>query len=244
MSDSLVLCYHALSDDFPVGFSTRPALFEAHLHWLRRLGYHGVTFSQAVNGAGRRAVAITFDDAYRSVLDRGLPILDRIGWPATVFAPTDFIGSPGPMSWPEIQPWIGGPHEHELLALDWDSLRELADRGWEIGSHTCSHPHLTLIDDGRLADELDGSRERCEEALGRACTTLAYPYGDVDDRVVRAADRARYHAAAALPARPHPAQLLEWPRVGVYAKDGLPRFALKAAAAARRARLAAQAGRP
>jgi peptidoglycan/xylan/chitin deacetylase (PgdA/CDA1 family) len=234
--DTLVLCYHALSETFPAALSTTPARFERHLDLLARRGYRGVTFSEAVSRPVGRTVAVTFDDAYQSVLELGLPILGHLGWPGTMFAPTDFIGSPEPMCWPGIEQWLGGPHERELLPMSWGDLAELAGLGWEVGSHTCSHPRLTRLDDAALARELADSRARCEDMLRLPCPTLAYPYGDVDARVVAATARAGYDRAAALPRRPHSESPLEWPRVGVYGKDGGPRFTLKAMPLVRRLR--------
>jgi peptidoglycan/xylan/chitin deacetylase (PgdA/CDA1 family) len=240
--DTLVLCYHAISPTWPADLSTTPELFERQLQRVAARGYRGVTFSDAVAGrGGGKRVAVTFDDAYRSVIELARPILDRLGMPATVFAPTAWIGRDEPMSWPGIDNWVGGEHEGELLAMSWEQLRELAAGGWEIGSHTVSHPHLTQIGDDELEVELRDSKSACEAGLGGPCATIAYPYGDVDARVVAAAGRAGYAAAAALPPRWHAERALEWPRVGVYYGDDERRFALKASPLVRRVR--ALAGR-
>lgn len=45
-----------------------------------------------------RPAVVTFDDGYRSVLTRGLPVLERLEIPATVFVVTDAIGS-GRLLW-------------------------------------------------------------------------------------------------------------------------------------------------
>jgi peptidoglycan/xylan/chitin deacetylase (PgdA/CDA1 family) len=172
-------------------------------------------------------VAITFDDGFRSVLELAFPSLQLVGWPATLFVPTEHVGRPGPMKWAGIDRWIGGEHERELHALRWDEIRELAEAGWEIGSHTRTHPHLTRLEDGALANELVGSRERCEAEVGRPCLTIAYPYGDVDARVAAAAREAAYAAAAALPKRMTRPSPCLWPRVGIWHRDGGARFRLK-----------------
>jgi peptidoglycan/xylan/chitin deacetylase (PgdA/CDA1 family) len=126
------------------------------------------------------------------------------------------------MSWPGIEEWSDGPHNEELLCLTWDGLGELAERGWEVGSHTRSHPRLPQVDDRALADELAGSRELMAEKLG-SCDSIAYPYGDSDERVVRATASAGYSAACTLTGLPHEARPLSWPRVGVY-PDNRPLF--------------------
>jgi peptidoglycan/xylan/chitin deacetylase (PgdA/CDA1 family) len=111
--------------------------------------------------------------------------------------------------------------------MSWEELRGLADGGWEIGSHTCSHPRLTQIDDDALERELTVSREVCAERMGRPCESIAYPYGDHDDRVVEATGRAGYSAAGTLPARVETGGPLRYPRVGVYYGDSLLRFRAK-----------------
>jgi peptidoglycan/xylan/chitin deacetylase (PgdA/CDA1 family) len=141
------------------------------------------------------------------------------------------------MAWDGIDQWIGGPHEHELRCLGWNELGELAEAGWEVGSHTRSHPRLTRLDDSTLADELEGSRTACEQALGRPCRSIAYPYGDVDARVTGAAGIAGYTVGAALPeGRFSEGDRLDWPRVGVYNGDDLHRFRLKLSPLVRRLR--------
>jgi peptidoglycan/xylan/chitin deacetylase (PgdA/CDA1 family) len=229
VSDFLVLCYHAVSERWPADLSLTPGALERQLGLLAGRGYEGVTFTEGV--AGRRpekAVAVTFDDAYRSVLTLGAPILARLGWPATVYVPTDHAGAERPMSWPGIDQWLGGEFEHELVAMSWAELRGLAAEGWEIGSHTCSHPHLTELDDAALAHELRRSLEICEERLERPCESIAYPYGDHDARVVAATRAAGYRAAGTLPSRMDARDPFRWPRVGIYHGDSLRRFRAKA----------------
>ncbi len=205
-----------------------------------RRGYRGCTFSEAVaQPPGSRTLAVTFDDAYRSVLTLALPILARLGLPGTVFVPTAFAGKDHPMAWPGIDEWVGGPHEHELLPLRWEELRGLHDSGWEIGSHTATHPRLSTLDNAALASELGESKTACEDRLGVPCVSIAYPYGDVDARVAQAAKDAGYERGAALPSRFHTPRPLEWPRVGVYHADTPWRFRLKASRLARQWRSSA-----
>jgi peptidoglycan/xylan/chitin deacetylase (PgdA/CDA1 family) len=235
VTPALVLCYHAVSVDWPAPLSVTPEALERQLHLLTRRGYTGASFGRAVSdGLDGRTVVVTFDDAYLSVLEEAKPILDAAGVPATVFVPTDYPDHPErPMAWDGIDQWLGGPHERELRPMSWDQVRGLADAGWEIGSHTCSHPRLTSLSDTDLARELTESRAVLEERLGRPCTTLAYPYGDHDSRVVEATRAAGYSAAGTLPGRLPRPERLAWPRVGVYHVDDERRFRLKVSATMR-----------
>jgi peptidoglycan/xylan/chitin deacetylase (PgdA/CDA1 family) len=238
---ALVLCYHAVSGEWPSSLAVSPERLREQLGRLLAAGYEGATFSQVARGdAPRRALAVTFDDGYRSNLELGLPVLRELGLPATVFVPTAHVGSERPMSWPGIEQWVGTEHEGELIPLSWGELRELQGHGWEVGSHTVTHPHLPALDDESLARELSVSKADCERELGTACATLAYPYGDHDDRVATAASEAGYQAAAMLAMGPESA--FRWPRVGVYPPDSRTRFAVKTSPAVRALRSSA-AGR-
>jgi peptidoglycan/xylan/chitin deacetylase (PgdA/CDA1 family) len=237
MGDTLVLCYHAVSEEWDAPLSVTPERFEAQLARLARRGYRGVTASEALaNRDDGRVVAITFDDAFRSVLELAAPILAPFEMVATVFAPTGFIGSGSPMSWPEIDRWRGGPSEHELLPLAWDELRALVGLGWEVGSHTVTHPRLPKLGPPELRGELEESKAACEREIGVSCASVAYPYGDHNRTVVEAAAAAGYRFGLTLPPRLHAAQPLRWPRVGVYYGDDLHRFALKTSRVVRRVR--------
>jgi len=246
LADVLVLCYHALSPTWTAALSTTPDRFERQISRLIRRGYRGMTFTEAVASPRRgRVLVVTFDDAYRSVIELGRPILDHFGLPATVFAPTDFIDAEGPVHWPGVDGWLGGLHERELSRMSWAELQTLRNAGWEIGSHTGSHPHMTGIDDRALEDELRRSKAACERHLGGPCTSLAYPYGDVDARVVAATARAGYRAAAALPeGRLGSRNALMWPRIGIYRLDGDLRFRLKISPMIRRLRGSPAPGLP
>jgi peptidoglycan/xylan/chitin deacetylase (PgdA/CDA1 family) len=238
MGDLLVLCYHAVSERWPASLSVTPEAFERQLHLLCRRGFRGATFDRAVSQrSDPRTVAVTFDDAYLSVVELAKPILDAAGFPATVFVPTNFPSSAGqPMAWEGIDTWLGGPYERELRPTSWEQLGMLADAGWEIGSHTCSHPRLTSLGDEELGRELIESRSIVAERLGRPCDTLAYPYGDHDERVLEATRIAGYGLAGTLPGRLSPVSRLAWPRVGIYHRDDERRFRLKTSAALRRLR--------
>ena len=237
MSDLVVLCYHAVSPDWPAPLSVRPDELERQLTFLSRRGYRGVTVSEALDAPSGRMVAVTFDDAYRSVLELAKPILERLGMCGTVYVPTDWPDRGEPMTWPGIAHWAGGPHEDELRCLSWDELGGLADAGWEVGSHTCTHPRLAeLATEAEIAAELTGSREVCEERLGRPCRSVAYPYGSYDERVVQAAAAAGYDYGLTLPHGLRGPRPLAWPRIGIYNADRSYRWRLKLSPTIRRAR--------
>lgn len=238
MRDVLVLCYHAVSTRWPAHLSVAPDALEAQVAYLLRRGYRGTTFSRAVTDeAGGRQLVITFDDGFQSVQDLAFPVLSQLGVPATLYVPTGFMDGGQRLAWPGIDEWQGTEHEPELAAMAWDGVRELRDAGWEIGAHTHTHPRLTQVDDAQLADELERSRAICSEQLGEPCRSIAYPYGDVDERVVAAAGAAGFETGATLPETAEHARPLAWPRVGVYRYESLSRVKRHCSWTLRRAQL-------
>lgn len=195
-----------------------------------------------------KTLVVSFDDAYRSVLRDGFPVLARLGIPGTVFVPTAFASSAEPMAWSGMDEWMGTPFEQELAPMSWDELRRLRDAGWEIGSHTRTHPDLSCLDDAAVAAELRGSREECEREIERPCLALAYPFSSYEPRVKEIARRAGYRAAVTLDNElaiprgampilpgtvPDPYETL---RAGIYRGDGWARFLAKTSPLARRLR--------
>jgi peptidoglycan/xylan/chitin deacetylase (PgdA/CDA1 family) len=228
VTDVLVLCYHAVSPTWGAELSVTPEALEGHISYLLRHGWRAATFADAVlKRPSPRTLAITFDDAFASVKTYAAPMLAWFGVPATVFAPTAFMSDRTKLAWPGIDHWRATADADELTAMDWGDLGELVELGWEIGSHTRTHRRLTELDDDRLVLELAESREECARRLGGTCRSVAYPYGDVDDRVAEAARRAGYQAGAALSSRLQRLGPHRHPRVGIYQADVGWRFRLK-----------------
>jgi peptidoglycan/xylan/chitin deacetylase (PgdA/CDA1 family) len=237
VSEVLVLCYHAISPTWAAPLALSPELFERQTTMLIRRGWQPTTFRDAVHEPpAPRTLAITFDDAFASVYEQAYPILSSLRVPATVFAPTSFMSERQPLHWTGIDHWLQTDSAPELRGMSWEDLGCLHQAGWEVGSHTRTHPRLTNLDDSAMRDELAESRREIAANLSAPCETVAYPYGDVDERVADAARNAGYVAGAALASalRAHGPQ--RWPRVGIYNGDQMWRFRLKMSRSTRRLR--------
>ncbi|MGH3035527.1 MAG: polysaccharide deacetylase family protein [Gaiellaceae bacterium] len=239
MSRPLVLCYHAVSERWEHRLAISLAALERQVRTLLLRRFRPASAAETLTGRGR-LLHVTFDDAFRSV-DRAIPVLERLGVPATVFACPSYAGDGRPLAVPELAA-EAARLPAELATMSWHQLRGLVESGIEVGSHTSTHAHLTRLDADQLERELRESKSRLEDELGRPCRYLAYPYGEEDARVRAAARAAGYEAAFALPGPPWPLDRYALPRVGIFRKDALARATLKttplrhAAAAARRAR--------
>lgn len=188
----LVVTYHAISSPAsPV--CCPPAQLQSDLTALGDAGFRFVSLDDCAEWlAGRlrlpaRAVAVTFDDAYASVVSEALPILTRLSVPATVFVIGARIG--GDNQWPGQWRSIGSM---PLATLG--QLREAVAAGITMGSHAWTHPVLPDVDAAALQDEVSGSATRLESLLEVPVRHFAYPYGIRRRREIDAA-RATYRTA-------------------------------------------------
>jgi len=91
----------------------------------------------------------------------------------------------------------------ERCAINWRQAREMADARVEIGSHTLTRPILTGLGADRLRAEVELSRERIQNTIGRKVETFRYPNGDYDLRTRREVARAGYQRAVTTDAGPN-----------------------------------------
>lgn len=174
-ADLVVLQYHHVSNDSPASTSTTPSLFTAQLDMIEQLGLDVVPLEQGTREAlageleGKQKVAITFDDAYRSVWDNALPELNRRHFPFTVFVNTGAIGGHDFMSWKQLQQLADSPDV-------------------QIANHSANHQHLPRRPNESMAAwqqriqvSLDDAQATLEARLGTHTPMLAYPYGEFGD---------------------------------------------------------------
>ena len=83
--------------------------------------------------------------------------------------------------------------------MSWEDLRSMKSAGYIIGSHSVSHPLLaTIQDEKELYNELNGSGIRIQEKLGQFPSTISYPVGSFDDRVINLSQQAGYKIGLAV----------------------------------------------
>jgi peptidoglycan/xylan/chitin deacetylase (PgdA/CDA1 family) len=143
----------------------------------------------------RESAALTFDDGFANFAEAAWPLLKHHDVPVTLFVTTERRG--GDNRWGEREQ-KGIP---TLPLLGWDAIARMVDKGLLIGSHGRTHRRLTKLSDAELQEELAGSADEIERRLGVRPKTFCYPYGDVDERVARAAGEV-YELACTTELRP------------------------------------------
>jgi peptidoglycan/xylan/chitin deacetylase (PgdA/CDA1 family) len=174
-----ILMYHYVGDAPPTADRLRrdltvsAAAFEAQMAWLRDNGYTTITLDQLyeyLNGGEPlppRPVVLTFDDGYLDAYTVAFPTLKKYGHTGAFFVIADFINYSNP--------------EHAT----WSQLREMADAGMRIESHSRTHIDLRRRSNAVLVWELLGPAEQIEAFIGRKPRFFSYPTGRYDAAVIQ-----------------------------------------------------------
>jgi peptidoglycan/xylan/chitin deacetylase (PgdA/CDA1 family) len=167
----VVLYYHAIPPN-------RTEVFKRQIDELLRMARPISAAETASLEPGNRYFAITFDDAFVSVLEEAIPVLAVRNIPCIIFVPTGYLGrSPA---------WKHERHfrERDEVVATAEQLCGLPRDLVTIGSHTVMHLDLENLDDETVEKELRESKEQLEKSLGRDVHLLAFPYGHVTPSLV------------------------------------------------------------
>ena len=175
-----VLMYHRIVADEDVSpgereFCIDAKVFRSHLRILERMGFTAITFNdfdlfkRGELNLPRKPIILTFDDGYRDTYELAVPILREYGMKAVVFVIAD----------PKIRmnDWDSGYDITPAPLMTPEQIVELHSAGFEIGSHSLTHPRLTQISRGQAWEEITRSRMLLEILINAPVRTFSYPYG-------------------------------------------------------------------
>ncbi len=206
-----ILQYHNVTPTFePAGTWVTPRQFRRHLQEVRRLGLPAVDPQQWESMLHHPGVLWTFDDGFEGVYRYAFPLLERWGIRGFVFVVVGAIGT-----WNHWDASFGRPIRH----LSKEELLALHRAGWQIGSHSLTHPDLTQLSPEELRQELIESKARLEDLLGTEVSAFCYPFGRWNLRVREAVQEAGYKVAFSSRPWGEPYDPFAIPRIGVYLID-------------------------
>jgi peptidoglycan/xylan/chitin deacetylase (PgdA/CDA1 family) len=189
-----VLCYHQVREQTAADSAGArplicpPGVLEGHLRALTEAGMQPVTSNQLVDhlelgtALPDKPVMLSFDDASAGQYTNALPILQRLGMPATFFVMTVVLDRPN---------WLSR-----------DEVRALAAAGMAIASHTWDHHPVIKYGDQDWATQLEKPRAQLEQIVGHDVDLFAYPYGLWNTAALPHVQAAGYRAAFQLTGQP------------------------------------------
>ena len=185
-----VLCYHRIGGPLELGVTrVGRSIFARQMSALARDGWRTLSLPEfatpRTRDDARRTFLLTFDDGYASLAQHAYPVLAELGFTATTFLITDYIGKTN--TWDVRYTW------NRLRHLSWTQIEEWRARGFDFASHGATHRRLTWLDDATVATELKRSHDVLTSRLGSdAGRAIAYPFGAADKRVLSHAQHAGY----------------------------------------------------
>jgi peptidoglycan/xylan/chitin deacetylase (PgdA/CDA1 family) len=185
-----ILYYHRVADDRDP-LAVTPDAFRRQMDALAASGQRVVDLyeiDQLSLAPREAAVALTFDDGYRDVLQAALPVMREHGFPSTVFI------VPGAIAGTSTFPWYDAGAMPPLAG--WDELRSEERAGLvRFEPHTITHPVLPALPLEDARREIAHSKEVVERELARPARVFCYPGGYYSPREVELVHESGYRAA-------------------------------------------------
>lgn len=186
------------------GNITSLSRFTKHLSYLGQK-YHFITpddlFDFAVNSKflSRTPVLLTFDDGYRSIYQYGAPILNESKIPALILITTEIFNREFLLPADEYAEYRAFPGEdnqkaNTRLYLSLDEVKKLISMGFELGSHTLTHPELGRLSIQEQKRQITLSKQKIEEMFDVPVRYFSYPIGEISQETPELVKQAGYQA--------------------------------------------------
>jgi len=180
---AVVLIYHRFGEPKYPNTNTTPEQLDAHINELKTGGYTVLPLEEIIFRlrAGPplppKTVAITIDDAYRSIYDVAWPKFKAANLPITVFVATDPVDQ-GVKSY-----------------MNWQQIKELSENGVNIGNHSASHAHMPNSPSSQSTKDVRRASTRLKQMIGHSPSLFAYPYGEVSLELAKLIEAEGFMAA-------------------------------------------------
>ena len=174
------LMYHSISQvpaGWPPDLCVPPDVFESHLRYLKEKGYNVVTTRQAMILLKSRqnvmnTVILTFDDGYEDNYTRAFPLLQKYGFYGNFYVIVKDIG-------------VTLNQNGIIKYMNVAQLKEMHQKGMEIGSHTMSHDPLAQIKLHYLPWEVYQPLNVFYDKMGFWISGIAFPNGSYNEAVLQ-----------------------------------------------------------
>ncbi len=164
-----ILCYHQIRDWRPTDSKTAKdyivpvQAFKDQMKMLADSGYHTISPDELINylvyggPLPSKPIMLTFDDTDLPQYTIAKPEMDKYGFKATFFIMTVSLGRPNYMTREQV--------------------KELAEAGHTIGSHTWDHKNVKKYTEADWAIQIDKPTRQLEAITGKPIKYFAFPFG-------------------------------------------------------------------
>jgi len=155
--------------------------FAAQIKYLAENGYKTISIKEYFeyvkqgNYFPERKIIITFDDGHHSNYHIALPILLQYDFRAAFFIIANRINQP--------------------YYLTENQIREMVNKGMEIGSHGLTHQYLPTIDSHKVWHEVSESKKILESIIHPPVDFFAYPGGHYKKNILNLLKLSGYKGA-------------------------------------------------
>ena len=180
-----VLAYHKVTEQWELSFTMMyPRNFERQMRFMAKKGYVGKSLKDYMLDPRDNYFVLTFDDAYESIYINAYPLLKELGFTATVFVLTNYIG--------KENTWDFTPGNILSRHMNAEELKKLHEEGWEVASHGENHRAMTGLHPDSVIHELKHSKELISSITGEDVISFCFPFGVYNASVVSAAKSCGY----------------------------------------------------
>ncbi len=187
-----ILCYHKVGPLSEEGrwLNIEPELLRQHIRFFKRRRFAFLQACELDAPWPRRAICLTFDDAYRSTMTYGIEIMRSEGVSGSIYVVSERIG--------ETSVWDG---ERASPLADQELIVQASTLGFEIGNHTATHPRLSQLEPKSQREELLQCHKTLTD-LNIEPVSIAFPYGAHNAETLRLMNELNYKVGLALSRRP------------------------------------------
>ena len=180
-----VLMYHhiqtedAAKADKQTGLTTYTDFFQKQMQYLKDKGYNVAGMNDLINFFDNgtpvtpKSVLLTFDDGYEDFYTDAFPILQSLGYKATVFVPTGLVDNPDYLAW------------NQILSMNGSVL---------FANHTWSHKNVG-VSTSTMQYEISTADSQLSDRGLNSPKVFAYPYGLDTSQSEKYLDSLGYKAA-------------------------------------------------
>lgn len=166
--------------------------FEKQMKYLADSEFEVISLNKLLNliksklDFKKNYVVLTFDDGCNQFSETAMPVLEKFGFPATIFPVSGNMGDIA--RWPKYT-------NPDLVIVSESELKFISDKGIDIGAHSINHSKLSELSYEEALNEIVGSKKKIEEIIGKKVISFSFPHGNYNENSIQIIQKAGFKCA-------------------------------------------------